>query len=78
MDGWYNRLITGLFSVAIFVVGLQSLLTWNGSDLLKSSSNYAFRVVSLDKEFNHLLRFFFEVCVVSNREDGMLFFVLGL
>ena len=52
VDGWYNRLITGLFSVAIFVVGLQSLLTWNGSDPLKSSSNYALRVVSLDKEFN--------------------------
>ena len=63
VDGWYDWLITGLFSVAIFVFGLQSLLTWNGSDLLNSSSNYVFRVLSLDEEFNHLLRFFFEVCV---------------
>ena len=42
-----------------FVVGLKGLLTWNGFDLLKSSSNYVFRVVSLDEEFNHLLWSFF-------------------
>ena len=42
-----------------FVVGLKSLLTWNSFDLLKSSSDYVFRAVSLDEEFNHLLRFSF-------------------
>ena len=50
-----------------FVVGLKSLLTWKGFDLLKSSSNYVFRVVSLDEEFNHLLCFVFEVCVIRTQ-----------
>ena len=40
---------------------------WNGFDLLKSGSDYVFRVASLDEEFNHLFCFSFEVCVIRTQ-----------
>ena len=61
-----------------FVVGLKSLLTWNGFDLqlktlpwrqnccLKSS---VFREVSLVEEFSNLLCFLLEVCVVRTQAE---------
>ena len=59
--------MTGLFSVAFLSLGWR--VCWRGMvwTFLKSSSNYVFRIVSLDEEFNYLLCFFFEVCVVRTQ-----------
>ena len=62
VDGLYTRLMIDFFSEAVRVVWFKSLLTWDNLDLLT-----VFRLGSLNEEFNHLLCYFFDICIVRTQ-----------
>ena len=54
----------GLSLAGVLLLGCSVFLSGNGSDLVEGFFDRVFGLMSLKKEVNHFLSFFFNVCFV--------------